>query len=156
MRSFAIAAALLAFSVLATDASGARAGKRQLWGAIAYNSKSGAYGYAVDVKTKREAETEAFRQCGDCDVIKTFRDSCGVIADRPKKLDKPKKAAFVWEKFPKFVVGFLAVSAVATAGWLSKGQLAIASRGAQLPQPPDAGDRDMSQGICFKKGLLLE
>jgi uncharacterized integral membrane protein (TIGR00698 family) len=34
------------------------------------------------------------------------------------------KAAFVWEKFPKFVVGFLAVSAVATAGWLSKGQLA--------------------------------
>jgi uncharacterized integral membrane protein (TIGR00698 family) len=34
------------------------------------------------------------------------------------------KAAFVWEKFPKFVLGFLAVSAVATAGLLSKGQLA--------------------------------
>ena len=33
------------------------------------------------------------------------------------------KAAFVWDKFPKFVVGFLAVSAAATAGWLSKGQL---------------------------------
>lgn len=33
------------------------------------------------------------------------------------------KAAFVWEKFPKFVLGFLAVSAVATAGLLSKGQL---------------------------------
>jgi uncharacterized integral membrane protein (TIGR00698 family) len=32
-------------------------------------------------------------------------------------------AAFVWDKFPKFVLGFLAVSAVATAGWLSKGQL---------------------------------
>src|SRR6202045_413852 len=32
------------------------------------------------------------------------------------------KAAFVWEKFPKFVLGFLAVSAIATAGWLSKGQ----------------------------------
>ena len=32
------------------------------------------------------------------------------------------KATFVWEKFPKFVLGFLAVSAVATAGWLSKGQ----------------------------------
>jgi Domain of unknown function (DUF4189) len=89
MRSFAIATALLAFSVLATDVSGARLGKRQLWGAIAYNSKSGAFGYAVDLKTKREAETEAFRQCGDCDVIKTFRDSCGAIAERPKK--------FVWE-----------------------------------------------------------
>ncbi len=34
------------------------------------------------------------------------------------------KAAFVWEKFPKFVLGFLAVSAIATAGWLSKGQAA--------------------------------
>lgn len=34
------------------------------------------------------------------------------------------KAAFVWEKFPKFVLGFLAVSAIATAGWLSKGQSA--------------------------------
>ena len=33
------------------------------------------------------------------------------------------RAAFVWAKFPKFVLGFLAVSAVATLGWLSKGQL---------------------------------
>ena len=32
------------------------------------------------------------------------------------------KATFVWAKFPKFVLGFLAVSAIATAGWLSKGQ----------------------------------
>ena len=89
MRSFAIAGALLVFSVLAAEASGARVGKRQLFGSIAYNSKSGAFGYAVDVKTRRQAETEAFRQCGDCDVIKTFRDSCGAIAEKPKK--------FVWE-----------------------------------------------------------
>ena len=34
------------------------------------------------------------------------------------------KARFVWAKFPKFVLGFLAVSAIATAGWLSKGQVA--------------------------------
>jgi uncharacterized integral membrane protein (TIGR00698 family) len=33
------------------------------------------------------------------------------------------KAKFVWDKFPKFVLGFLAVSAIATAGWLSKGQV---------------------------------
>ena len=32
------------------------------------------------------------------------------------------RAAFIWDKFPKFVLGFLAVSGVATAGWLSKGQ----------------------------------
>lgn len=36
----------------------------------------------------------------------------------------PAKAAFVWQKFPKFVLGFLAVSAIATAGWLTKGQTA--------------------------------
>jgi len=34
------------------------------------------------------------------------------------------KAAFIWDKFPKFVLGFLAVSAIATAHWLSKGQTA--------------------------------
>ena len=34
------------------------------------------------------------------------------------------KAAFIWDKFPKFVLGFLAVSAIATAGWLSKDQTA--------------------------------
>ncbi len=34
------------------------------------------------------------------------------------------KAVFVWQQFPKFVLGFLAVSAVVTAGLLSKGQVA--------------------------------
>jgi uncharacterized integral membrane protein (TIGR00698 family) len=34
------------------------------------------------------------------------------------------RASFVWDKFPKFVLGFLAVSAIATAHWLSKGQIA--------------------------------
>ncbi|NKY89000.1 YeiH family protein [Nocardia veterana] len=33
------------------------------------------------------------------------------------------KAAFVWAKFPKFVLGFLAVSALATAHWIDKAQL---------------------------------
>ncbi|QVI21565.1 YeiH family protein [Nocardia tengchongensis] len=45
------------------------------------------------------------------------------------------KAAFVWSKFPKFVLGFLAVSAVATLHWLSKQQttnLANVSRWAFL------------------------
>jgi uncharacterized integral membrane protein (TIGR00698 family) len=34
------------------------------------------------------------------------------------------RAVFVWDKFPKFVLGFLTVSAIATAGWLSKDQTA--------------------------------
>jgi uncharacterized membrane protein YadS len=45
------------------------------------------------------------------------------------------RAAFICDKFPKFVLGFLAVSAIANAGWLSKGQtanIANASRWAFL------------------------
>ncbi|WP_280329508.1 YeiH family protein [Nocardia wallacei] len=34
------------------------------------------------------------------------------------------KAAFVWAEFPKFVLGFLAVSALATVHWIDKPQLA--------------------------------
>lgn len=34
------------------------------------------------------------------------------------------KAAFIWDKFPKFVLGFLAVSAISTAHLLTKGQTA--------------------------------
>jgi hypothetical protein len=90
VRAALIAAALFAFSALPADALGARYGKRQLWGAIAYSSETGLYGYAVDRRTKREAESEAFRQCGsDCDLIRTFRDSCGAIAEKPGK--------FAWE-----------------------------------------------------------
>ncbi|MBO0854708.1 MAG: putative sulfate exporter family transporter, partial [Nocardia sp.] len=33
------------------------------------------------------------------------------------------KAAFVWAKFPKFVLGFLAVSALATVHWIDTAQL---------------------------------
>ncbi len=87
MRAFAIAAALLAFSVLATDAAGARVGKKQLWGSIAYSSKTGSYGFAVDRTTRRDAETEAFRLCGaNCDLVRTFRNSCGAVAARPNRV----------------------------------------------------------------------
>ena len=74
---------LLAFVfALLPEAHAAASPKRQLWGAIAYSSTTGAFGYAIDQPTKRSAEIEAFRQCGgDCDVIKTFRSACGAIAD---------------------------------------------------------------------------
>ena len=63
-----------------------RAGKRQLWGAIVYSSKTGSYGYAVDRRTRREAEAEAFRQCGvNCDLIRHFRDACGAVAAKPNR-----------------------------------------------------------------------
>jgi uncharacterized integral membrane protein (TIGR00698 family) len=38
--------------------------------------------------------------------------------------DVANKAAFLWQKFPKFVLGFVLVSGVATAGFFSKPQIA--------------------------------
>lgn len=82
MRIVVIAAALLLVAAsFPADAAGARTAKKQLWGAIAFSSRTEAFGYAVDQSTKRAAEAEASRQCGaDCDVIKSFRNSCGAIA----------------------------------------------------------------------------
>src|ERR1041385_9173778 len=81
-----LAVCMLAFAAFSTDAAAARQGKRQLWGAIAYDIKTGSYGYAVDRKTKREAEADAFRQCGsNCGVIRTFRDACAAVAAKPTR-----------------------------------------------------------------------
>ena len=89
MQRITVVGLLVAFA-FSLDAAAARYGKRQLWGSIAYSTKTGAYGYAVDRKTKRDAEAEAFRICGtNCDLLRTFRDSCGAIAEKPKR--------FVWE-----------------------------------------------------------
>ena len=37
------------------------------------------------------------------------------------------KALFLWQKFPKFILGFVAISVLATAGFFSRGQLASLS-----------------------------
>ena len=87
MRTLTAALVLLALLIVALDAAAARNGKRQLWGAIAYDSKAGTYGYAIDRKTKRDAESDAFANCAPhCDMIKTFRDSCGAIAVGGKRV----------------------------------------------------------------------
>jgi len=84
MRRAAVCTGFLCLA-LAGGAFAATHAKRQLWGAIAYHSSTGVYGFAVDLKTKREAEAEAVRQCGaDCDVIKTFRNACGAIAEHAR------------------------------------------------------------------------
>ena len=76
---------VLAFS-LADAAIAQKAPKGGLWGAIAYSTKTGAYGYAVNRPSKRDAETEAFRNCGtNCDLLRTFRNGCAAVATRPKR-----------------------------------------------------------------------
>jgi len=83
----------LAFS-LADAAVAQKAPKGGLWGAIAYSTKTGAYGYAVDRTTKRDAETEAFRICGtNCDLLRTFRNGCGAVAVRPKRVSSDTGAS---------------------------------------------------------------
>lgn len=73
-----------------TAAKKSSASTSKSWGALAYNSRSGAFGYAVDQASKRSAETEAFRQCGDdCDVVRSFRNACGAVAATGRR--------FAWE-----------------------------------------------------------
>jgi len=76
-----LALALAAGPALAQKAA------RGPWGSIAYSTKTGAYGYAVDRTTKRDAETEAFRICGtNCDLVRSFRNGCAAVAARPKRV----------------------------------------------------------------------
>lgn len=44
-------------------------------------------------------------------------------ASRGQSHEVGNKALFLWQKFPKFVLGFLLISALATAAFFSKGQL---------------------------------
>ena len=83
----------LAFA-LANAAIAQRAARGNPWGAIAYSTKTGAYGYAVDRPSKRDAETEAFRNCGtNCDLLRTFRNGCGAVAARPKRVSSDTGAS---------------------------------------------------------------
>ena len=86
MRTIPIAIALLCFAVALPADAATRSSKKQPWGAIAFNSKTSAFGYAVDRDSKRTAEAEASRQCGaDCDVIHSFRNNCGAIANDARR-----------------------------------------------------------------------
>jgi len=77
---------VLASTLVAGVAEAQKAAKGP-WGAIAYSTRTGAYGYAVDRTSKRDAETEAFRICGtNCDLLRTFRNGCGAVAVREKRV----------------------------------------------------------------------
>ena len=74
-------------STLAAGVAEAQKASKGLWGSIAYSTKTGAYGYAVDRTTKRDAETEAFRICGtNCNLVRTFRNGCGAVAVRENRV----------------------------------------------------------------------
>jgi len=90
----AIQTVCLVLAMTFTVGAGAQKASKGRWGALAYSTKTGAYGYAVDRTTKRDAETEAFRICGtNCDLMRTFRNGCAAVAARPKRVSSDTGAS---------------------------------------------------------------
>jgi uncharacterized integral membrane protein (TIGR00698 family) len=138
--SYAIAAilALGAFSLFAFPAIGHALGLSDhafgLWAGLAVDNTAEATAagalysdaaakFAVLAKTARNA-TIGFVVLG-----------YAIYWARKSNRDVQNKAAFLWQKFPKFVLGFLLISVLATAGVFSKpqiGDLANLSRWAFL------------------------
>jgi hypothetical protein len=58
------------------------------YGAIAYSRSTGAYGYAYDFDSEARARRTALNNCArratDCQVVMTFFDQCGALAETPK------------------------------------------------------------------------
>jgi hypothetical protein len=56
--------------------------KADYYGAIAYSSSSGRYGYSHDWGSRAEAEDYARSQCGrsDCAIKVWFKNACGALA----------------------------------------------------------------------------
>ncbi len=81
-----VAGAVVAVAT-ATPADAATHLKKSAYGAIAYEPGRRATGYSYDFKSAREAKVEALKQCGDpaCEVLVSFRNACGAIAQGPGK-----------------------------------------------------------------------
>lgn len=83
-----VAGAVIAVAVAtATPADAATHPKKSAYGAIAYEPARRATGYSYDFKSAREAKVEALKQCGDpaCEVLLSFHNACGAIAQGPGK-----------------------------------------------------------------------
>ena len=81
-----VAGAVVAVAT-ATPADAATRPKKSAYGAIAYEPGRRATGYSYDFKSAREAKVEALKQCGDptCEVLVSFHNACGAIAQGPGK-----------------------------------------------------------------------
>lgn len=70
--------AVLAVTALAVSATQAAADN---YGAIAYSTDSGAYGYSYDFSSRGEAEARALQECnGNCKIVLWFKNACGALA----------------------------------------------------------------------------
>jgi serine/threonine-protein kinase len=80
MKKFLLAAAVASAAMTAPVAALAD----DLYGAIAYSSTTGSYGWSTGFNTRRAAEREALGNCGDrardCEVATYFKNACGSLA----------------------------------------------------------------------------
>lgn len=67
-----LAAALVSVSLYAAG---------DMFGSLAFNKDTDAYGWAVDFETQGEADAAALKSCGDgCDVVIQFQNTCAAFA----------------------------------------------------------------------------
>lgn len=68
--------------------SATAAGAKDMYGAIATNDETGAWGYAYNYPTQAQAEAAALRKCGedDCKVDVWFANACGAVAKDDRTL----------------------------------------------------------------------
>jgi len=73
--------AAVALAAACATADAAMRPRKASYGAIAYEPALRATGYSFDLKSAREARTEALKQCGEptCVVILNFRNACGAL-----------------------------------------------------------------------------
>ncbi len=76
--------ALTAFAVSAITIGSNTASAKALYGAIAYSTKSGAFGFATDYAAQKSAERDALSECktrgGGCKATIWFKNACGSFA----------------------------------------------------------------------------
>jgi hypothetical protein len=73
--SFAIALVVSAATLPAVPALAAQ------WGALAYNSANGAYGFSYNYASKYDADRRALNECGyGCQVVLRFGNGCAAYA----------------------------------------------------------------------------
>jgi serine/threonine-protein kinase len=67
---------------VAFTSNGARPGRRDNWGSIAYSTSTGRYGFAYDYPTQSQAINAAVERCRvrDCKAVVWFANSCGAFA----------------------------------------------------------------------------
>jgi hypothetical protein len=80
-----IITSVVSFVAISTAASWlypAEARAQDMYGAIAYSSSTGRYGYSYDGGSRSEAEDYARSKCGrgDCAIKVWFKNACGALA----------------------------------------------------------------------------